>query len=184
MPSDARHYAEGPEPLIVNLARRGDRAAFSELVRRRQTWVRNLMRRFCNEPSLADDLAQQAFLNAYRKIGQLRDCEKFAAWLKRIAITEWIHHQRRQPDGFHLAHDELPDTSRADSTATGLDLDGALATLPAPMRLCVVLAYHERLSHREIADISGLKLGTVKTNVRRGAQRLRELLSAYGGPDE
>ncbi len=180
MASDARHYAEGPEPLIVSLARRGDRAAFSELVRRRQTWLRNLMRRFCNEPSLADDLAQQAFLNAYRKIGQLRNVEKFAAWLKRIAITEWIHYQRRQPDGLHVTHDEPPDVSRTDSTSTGMDLDGALATLPASMRVCVVLSYHERLSHKEIAELTGFKLGTVKTNVRRGAARLRELLSAYG----
>lgn len=180
MPTDARHYTEGPEALIVNLARRGDRAAFSELVRRRQQWLRNLLRRFCNEPSLADDLAQQALLNAYRKIGQLRDAQKFGAWLKRIAITEWIHYQRRQPDGFPVSSEELPDLAREDATATGMDLDSALAALPAPMRLCVVLSYHERLSHAEIAELAGLKLGTVKTNVRRGAARLRELLSDYG----
>lgn len=138
------------------------------------------MRRFCNEPTLADDLAQQALLNAYRKIGQLRDPEKFGAWLKRIAITEWIHYQRRQPGGFPVSPDDLPELSREDATATGMDLDSALAALPAPMRLCVVLSYHERLSHAEIAEIADLKLGTVKTNVRRGAARLRELLSAYG----
>lgn len=60
-----------------------------------------------------------------------------------------------------------------------MDLDRALAELPGLERLCVVLSYHEGMSHREIAATLDLPLGTVKSHVRRGAQRLRQLLSAY-----
>ena len=61
-----------------------------------------------------------------------------------------------------------------------LDLDRALALLPAQMRLCIVLAYWERMSHREITDATGFPLGTVKSHIARGAARLREILTAYG----
>ena len=60
----AHYYAEGPEPLLVSLASGGDRLAFSELVRRRQSWLRSFMRRCSRDNSVADDLAQQVFLQA------------------------------------------------------------------------------------------------------------------------
>ncbi len=63
-----------------------------------------------------------------------------------------------------------------------MDLDNALAILPGRARLCVVLSYHERMSHGEIAALTGMQLGTVKSHIRRGAEQLRELLSAYGEP--
>lgn len=89
MPAAPGHYAEGPEALAVSLASKGDRVAFSELVRRRQSWIRNLMRRCCGDANLADDLSQQAFMQAWRKIRQLKDVDKFGSWLKQMAINEW-----------------------------------------------------------------------------------------------
>jgi len=71
--------------------------------------------------------------------------------------------------------------SYRDTTAEGLDLDAALAQLTPDARLCVVLAYNEGLSHPEIATVTGLPLGTVKTHIARGAARLRETLAAYAG---
>ena len=80
--------------LVAPLANEmGD--AYTELVRRRQSWVRNLMRRCCGDETLADDLAQQVFLQVWRRIRQLREPTKFGSWLKRIAVNEWIQHQRR-----------------------------------------------------------------------------------------
>ena len=70
--------------------------------------------------------------------------------------------------------------SQRDSTAVRIDLDKALATLPGHVRLCVVLSYHERLSHAEISALVNMPPGTVKSHIRRGSKRLRELLSAYG----
>ena len=61
----------------------------------------------------------------------------------------------------------------------GMDLGGALATLANAVRLCIVLSYHEGMTHPEIAEATKLPLGTVKSHINRGTQRLRQLLSAY-----
>lgn len=61
-----------------------------------------------------------------------------------------------------------------------MDLDRALATPSSPVRLCIVLSYHEGMTHDEIAELSGLPLGTVKSYIRRGTERLRQRLAAYG----
>jgi RNA polymerase sigma-70 factor (ECF subfamily) len=138
------------------------------------------MRRCCGDDTLADDLAQQVFLQTWRKVRQLRDPTKFGSWLKRVAVNEWIQHQRRNDPLWHAKDEAESQPARPDATAVAMDLDRSLAALPAPMRLCVVLSYHEMLSHREIAELTGMQLGTVKTNIRRGSKRLRELLSDYG----
>lgn len=165
--------------LIVALARTGDRKAFAELVKRRQSWVRNLMRRACGDPTLADDLAQQVFLRAWRNIRRLRHAQRFDAWLRRLAINTWLEHLRRH-DALRGA-DELDDAEPAPLPASGaaIDLDRALATLSEPTRLCIVLSYHEGMTHEEIAEHAGLALGTVKSHIRRGTQRLQRILSDY-----
>lgn len=183
MPAAPSYYAEGPEALVVSLAARGDRDAFTELVRRRQSWIRNLLRRFCGDGALADDLSQQVFLQAWRRIRQVREPEKFAAWLKRIAVNEWIDHQRKNDPRWSTEFDDgIQPALATDTTAAAMDLDKALAALPGPVRLCVVLSYHERMSHGEIAELTKMKLGTVKSHIRRGSKKLQELLSAYGEP--
>lgn len=167
---------------MVSLARSGDREAFADLVRRRQSWIRNLLRRLSGDVTLADDLAQQTFLTAYEKLSQLRRSDRFGSWLKQIAVTTWLQ-QIRGVDLLMEAGDDietLPET--AGGSHIGIDLDSALATLPSPQRLCVVLAYHEGMPHGEIAEATGMPLGTVKSHVRRGAMRLRERLAAYQTP--
>jgi len=165
------------EASIVALAIFADDAAFSELVRRRQSWLRNLLRRLCRDPVLADDLAQQVFLQAWRSIGTLNSAGAFGAWLRRLAVNTWLMHVRTQSP-------EVPDTSRPEaselpSTGERLDLDRALAHLVPEVRLCIVLAYNEGMSHAEISESTGLPLGTVKSHIRRGAARLRTDLEAY-----
>ncbi|UCC15337.1 MAG: sigma-70 family RNA polymerase sigma factor [Gammaproteobacteria bacterium] len=182
MPDAPAYYAEGPEPLVVGLAARGDRDAFTELVRRRQPWVRNLMRRFSGDSHLADDLSQRVFLQVWRKIRQVRHPERFGGWIKRIAVNEWIEHQRRNDADRNRDYDDGAQPAVSASPATAMDLDKALATLPAQVRLCIVLSYHERMTHEEIAELTGMQLGTVKSHIRRGSEKLRDLLSAYGVP--
>lgn len=165
------------ETAIVALAIFGDDGAFSELVRRRQSWLRNLLRRLCHDPVLADDLAQQAFLQAWRSIRHLNSASAFGAWLRRVAVNTWLMHVRAQSP-------EYPETSRpepADLPSTGeqLDLDRALARLSTEERLCIVLAYNEGMSHAEISESTSLPLGTVKSHIKRGAERLRTHLEAY-----
>ncbi len=182
MPPAQDSFSQSPEALVVGLARTGDRNAFAELVQRRQSWIRNLMRRCCGDPTLADDLAQQVFLQAWRDLRHLRHPNRFGAWLKRLAINVWFQHLRKnedlqdaeEPDETHLAQQDAPSVT--------MDLDRALATLSTPVRLCVVLTYHEGMTHEEIAELTALPLGTVKSHIRRGRQRLQQLLSAYRDP--
>lgn len=184
MPQAQDFYPECPEAFLVSLARTGDRSAFEELVRRRQSWLRNLMRRFCNDNALADDLAQQALVKAWLNLRQLKQPAAFPAWFKRLAVTTWLEHVRRK-DALRGAG-ELHGMERApaDAPGMGLDLDRALARLDPSQRLCVVLSYHEGMSHSEIASVTGLPLGTCKTHIRNGAQRLREMLEAYSASDD
>lgn len=173
------HYRDGPEVLIASLAASGDRHAFAELVRRRQVWVRSLLRRCSGDANLADDLSQQVFLRAWRKISQLREAEKFGSWLKQMTINEWLQYIRKN-DALRGAKGEEEITmSQEDKTSIGMDLDRAMALLPGAVSLCIALSYHERMTHEEIAKLTGIQVGTVKSHVRRGSARLRELLSAY-----
>lgn len=176
--------ASTPEALVVALARTGDRDAFTELVRRRQGWVRTLMWRCCGDVTLADDLAQQAFLNAWQDIGKLRNPRGFATWLRTLAINVWRQHLRKHD--LLQSTEETIDSHPAPSATQDLqmDLDRALIELEDNARLCVVLSYHEGMSHAEISVATGLPLGTVKSHIRRGTGRLQELLSAYREPSE
>ena len=165
--------------MLVGLARSGNRDAFAELVNRRQAWIRNLMRRCCRDAALADDLSQQAFLRAWQSIRQLHDADRFAAWLKRLAINVWLQHKRRK-DPLREAEPQDPgDAVVEEHPGIAMDLDHALATLAEDVRLCIVLSYSERMTHDEIADFTGMPLGTVKSHIRRGTQRLQQELAAY-----
>jgi RNA polymerase sigma-70 factor (ECF subfamily) len=163
----------------VGLAHTGNRDAFAELVHRRQTWIRNLMRRCCRDAALADDLAQQSFLQAWRSIRQLHDAKRFAPWLKKIAINTWLQYERSGDPLKKASQLGEPDATARQTPAIGMDLDRALSELADDVRLCVVLAYHEQMTHTEIAEFTGLPLGTVKSHIRRGTSRLQRELAAY-----
>lgn len=173
------HYPDCPEAMIVGLARNGDHSAFAELVRRRQSSIRNLMRRCCGDITLADDLAQQVFLQVWLKIRTLKKANAFGAWLKRLAVSVWLQHLRKK-DPLRGA-DEIAETEtvQIDSTGVGMDLDNALATLSGRVRLCIVLSYQEGMNHTEISEVMALPLGTVKSHIGRGTERLRQTLAAY-----
>ena len=181
--------AGAAEASVVALAVSGDHHAFAELVRRRQGMVRELMRRLCGDRTFAEDLAQQAFVQAWRQLGRLRAPGAFGSWLRAIAVNVWLQEARRAPARLETPEADLPEPEAeglepADLAATRLDLSRALLRLKAPERVCVVLAYAEGLSHSEIAETTGWPLGTVKSNVTRGSERLRAWLSPQGDGDE
>jgi len=170
--------------VLVGLSRKGNRDAFAEIMKRRQSWIRNLMRRCCRDEALADDLSQQVFLQAWRSIRQLQDAERLGPWLKRMAINTWLQHKRRSDPLRDAAEHSETDSTQQPTTGIALDLDRALATLPEDVRLCIVLAYHERMTHAEITEFTGIPLGTVKSHIRRGTTKLQEELAAYLEPRE
>lgn len=171
--------AAANEISIVLLAMNGDDAAYGELVRRRQGAIRNLLRRLTREVSLADDLAQQTFVHGWQSIRHLKSPGAFGGWLRKLAVNFWLQHARSSRQEVALDED-----LRAENSASGvsrqLDLDAALAQLPNDVRLCIVLAYNEGMSHGEISQTASIPLGTVKSHITRGCARLRELLQAYG----
>jgi RNA polymerase sigma factor (sigma-70 family) len=177
--------AAAAEAVLVGLAICGNDPAYGELVRRRQSQIRGLLRRLCRDPALADDLAQQAFLQAWRQVRTLRSPGAFGGWLRQIALNSWLQHVRaRGRKAFEPLSGEPPghENDRAmhdPMVAERLDLDRALSHLAPDVRLCIVLAYGEHMSHREIAEATDLPLGTVKSHITRGAARVRDLLHAY-----
>jgi len=179
-PRDPRsRLEEAPEEYVVALAMSGDDGAYGELVRRRQKRVRDMLRRLCGNHALADDLAQTTFVQAWRGIRALRDPGAFGGGLKRVAVNVWLTEARRVPapidddeDAFLAAADPAPSPERS---AGGIDLERALARLRPAERLCVVLAHGEGMTHAEIAEATGLPLGTVKSHVLRGRDRLRRI---------
>jgi RNA polymerase sigma-70 factor, ECF subfamily len=170
--------AAASEVSIVLLAMNGDDAAYGELVRRRQESIRNLLRRLTRDAALADDLAQQTFVQGWLSIRSLKAPGAFGAWLRKLAVNFWLQNARSSRQELSLEDDlraELPA-----SVARQLDLDAALAQLPRDVRLCIVLAYSEGMSHGEICQTAAIPLGTVKSHINRGSARLRELLQGYG----
>jgi RNA polymerase sigma-70 factor (ECF subfamily) len=178
---------DAPEQDVVALAMSGDDVAFGELVRRRQKRVRDMLRRLCGNHALADDLAQKTFVQAWRGIRALRDPGAFGGWLKRVAVNAWLAESRRVPapidddlDAVLAAADPAPSPERG---AGGIDLERALARLGPAERLCVVLAHGEGMTHAEIAEATGLPLGTVKSHVLRGSDKLRRIYSRVNRAD-
>jgi RNA polymerase sigma factor (sigma-70 family) len=173
----------------VELAARaalGERSAFGELVRRHGSAVRGLLRRLGADPALADDLAQDAFLAAFEQIAEFRGEGTFQAWVKRIAARLYVRRWRRDKRTDLMADTpelETAQDANQSEAARRIDLDAALNTLSAAERLCVSLCYGGGLSHAEAADALNTPLGTVKSHVKRGLDKLRERL-AWAEPDE
>ena len=175
----AEILASAAEASVVALASAGDQPAFEELVRRRQCSIRNLLRSLCRNTALADDLAQETFLQAWVHIGKLRVPEAFAGWLRKLAINSWRQYLRREGGFGNAVEVEAGDAVSNPAATECLDLNSALGELTPAVRLCIVLSYHEGMSHGEIAAVTQIPLGTVKSHIARGTARLRELLAAY-----
>ena len=161
---------------LVALAVAGGRDAFGELVRRHGSAVRGLLRRMGADPILADDLAQDAFLAAFEQIADFRGEGTFQAWVKRIAARLYVKRWRRDARLDLVAEPPEPDAApgRGEAGAADrLDLDEALRALSPPERVCVSLCYGGGLSHVEAALALNAPLGTVKSHVKRGLDKLR-----------
>lgn len=170
------------EAALIIAAQARNQAAFSELVKRRQGWARALLRRMCANHAEADDLAQDAFIKAWDRLKDLETPAAFPGWFRRIAVTTFLMAKRRQKAVFEEIDDASPiaDEQSTPEAAAGakIDLERALARLSDAERLCVTLNHGEGLSHGEIVDITGLPLGTVKSHVLRGTDKLRRMLEA------
>ena len=183
------------EPAIVRAVLDGDRDAFRVLVERESAAVIRACHRVLGDLGEAEDVAQEAFVIAYRSLGSWRADGPFGAWLARIAVRLAIRQSTRRktvtwvspspgPDGMA---DDVVSRLRAGGSADpeGLALRGerqravrhAVATLDEPYREVVALRFFAERSLEEISTLTGRPLGTVKTHLRRGLLRLRGSMS-------
>lgn len=176
----ARHLHDLHDVELAAFAAAGGRAEFGELVRRHGSAVRALLRRMGAQPSFADDVAQDAFLQAFEKCAEFRGEGTFAAWVKRIAVRLYL--KRRSKEARYTAEIENDEAAPAIDTPGRMDLDEALKALSEPERLCVSLCHGAGLSHPEIAAAINLPLGTVKSHVKRGLDKLRARLQPDASP--
>jgi RNA polymerase sigma-70 factor (ECF subfamily) len=177
------HIPNASDEELVLRARHGNNAAFDELVRRFRGAVIAVAEQTTGSRDCAEDVAQDAFTRAYTRFSQLRDRERFRAWLVRMTWRLAINRQRSerrrmQRETRHV--DEVPPTpTTADEIAARerrQQLWRAIDALPDKLRVVTVLAGIEGHDVREVARLLRLPEGTVKSRLFLGRQRLKELL--------
>ena len=169
--------------LITRVLVDDDQHAFGELVRRHQSAVRGLLRQLTRtDVALADDLAQETFLRAYKYIRSFRGEARFSTWLYRIAYNCFREEARRRKEFVGIDEKEQqqePDPQVRDP-ALRHDLMYALSLLPLHERSAILLCCQNGLTHDEAARVLEIPIGTVKTNVLRGREKLKRALAGWG----
>jgi RNA polymerase sigma-70 factor, ECF subfamily len=189
-----------PSAALVKRAQAGDREAVSELVQSQQTYVYSIAMSLMHNPADAADMTQEAFVRLLRSLGTYRGETKFTTWLYRLVTNICLDGLRRRGrpvesldeqgnqgqtgDGVQTPGERLADTDRWTQPEERLELREsatevreALAQLPAQQRLALTLHYFEDLRYEDIAEVMGLPLNTVKSHIRRGKERLAQVLT-------
>jgi RNA polymerase sigma-70 factor (ECF subfamily) len=184
MPSwNAESAPHDDENALVEQARAGNCAAFEQLYRRNRDRVYGLLWRLSGGDSgLAEDLLQEAFVRAWRKLDSFRGDSRFATWLHRLAVNVALSDRRTR---VKRVEKETTLEGVAERTISGakdvymghrMDLEQAIATLPERARSVLVLYDIEGYSHAEIADITGMAVGSSKAQLHRARKLVREEL--------
>jgi len=184
----------------VRQALQGSEEACRQLVETYQRPVYSVVLRMVRDPSLAEDLTQDAFIKAFRHLESYDPRRKLSSWLFKIAHNTTLDHlRRRQLDTVSLEPDEGEaadrqrswvdeETASPDQRVERQDMadaiELAIARLPPRYREIVVLRYQEGMAYHEIADILDLPMGTVKTHIHRARGKMAQILREEGwGPD-
>jgi RNA polymerase sigma-70 factor (ECF subfamily) len=165
---------------LVEAARRGDRFAFARLVQAHQRGVRGFLRRACGNADNADDLAQETFLSAWEHLGQFRGDASLRSWLCGIGYKKMLASRRsagRARARDHAYYEDAPKATPAGDPVMNVALEKAMVALAPDQRACVALCLGGGYSHAEAAEALEMPLGTVKSHVNRGRERL---LAALG----
>lgn len=168
--------------LVARVLVDDDHHAFAELVRNHQSAIRGLLRQLTrSDLALADDLAQETFLRAYKHIRSFRGEAKFSTWLYRIAYNCFREDARKRKELVGIDETVLEAQADPQTTDPALkhDLMQALRLLPLHERSAILLCCQNGLSHEEAAGVLEIPLGTVKTNVLRGREKLKKLLTGW-----
>lgn len=163
---------------------KADVPAFEELYRQHSTRLFNLAWRMCGTRADAEDLLQEIFLLAYRKLPEFRGESAVGTWLYRLAMNRCLDHlksrqTRASGATSRLDEEAIPGPGRvSDGGIKRLDLERAIARLPEGARAVFVLHDVEGFQHHEIAAILGISEGTSKSQVHKARLKMRALLTA------
>jgi RNA polymerase sigma-70 factor (ECF subfamily) len=167
------------EDLVVRALASNDRKAYGELVRRHQGRVRAWLRQLTGDNARADDLAQDTFIRAWQKLTSYAGKGKFGSWLLKIAYNRFIEERRGASRTNRLADaveneqqavaSPVTDTAGSESP----DLLKMLAILTGEERMAMVLCHAYGYSHSEASEITGMPLGTLKSHIKRGTEKIR-----------
>ena len=187
---DGRGPGQAPDPdqACVDRARRGDHDAFGDLVGAYQHRLVNFTRALVSDEADAEDVAQEAFVRAYRGLPGFRGGSSFKTWLYQIAAnTARTHLARRRDRPEQAAGDPAatPEAFGRPNTGENIEaaviqrdrIDRALQALPEDLRVAVVLRDVEGLGYAEIARTLDVPLGTVESRIFRGRARLRAIIT-------
>src|SRR6185369_8378997 len=186
-----------PDAALMLRAKRGDRAAFTELVEKYKQPVMNFIYRTLRDETEAEDLAQNVFLQGYKSRGRYERTAKFSTWLFTIARNLCLNELRRRSrhpaeslEETHTEHEDQPRQQYEDKKIvlppdTLLQgelvkkIEEALADLPENQRSAILLCRQEDLSYEEISEILGCSLSATKSLIHRGRETLKERLKSY-----
>ena len=168
--------------LVTQVAVFGNRRAFDKLVRRYQSSVRRFfLNQTLGDSQLSDDLAQDTFIKAYTHIKSFRGQASFQTWLMRIAYNVFYDHTRKRQSAlgdWQLAESQQP---TADShQPVSMDIHKALTLLKPDERSCITLQLIDGYDIKTVAEITGMKEGTVKSHLSRGKEKLAKYLRQNG----
>jgi len=165
---------------LVQLTKDGDTEAFSTLVGRHQHLVYNLSYRFMRDSALAEDMAQEAFLKAYRLLSGFRGDCNFSTWMYRVTasvcLSELARRRKRNEVEFlpiHEGHDSHPGHDSFDLPDL---IHRCVGMLPSRYEIIVSLYYFKEISYEEIAQMLEIPMGTLKTWMHRARNQLRKIV--------
>lgn len=183
------------EESLIRQAQGGDVAAFNRLVVQYQELVFNVAYRIMGDPAVAEDVAQETFITAYQSLRGFRG-GSFKAWLIRVATNRCYDELRRRKRRPQTSLDEIVDENESfaflrspnegpeahrQRVELALTIERCLKTLPDDQRVVTVLSDIEGYDYEEIASITRVSLGTVKSRLSRARAKLRDCLQAIGG---
>lgn len=168
------------ERIALEAVRNGNPDAYETLVDLHMRKAMSIAWGIVRNEHDAEDIVQEAFVKAFEKIGSMRSGETFAPWLFRIVTNlslDQLRRQKRRPSEELSEH--LPATSRTDATPVetlAQRIDAAILTLPEMQQLVARLHLIEELSHTEVAEITGLSEGTIRSHLFHARKKLQQLL--------
>ena len=181
------------EKQLIERSRKGDVAAFDKLVRRYERTVYNVAYRLCSSHDDAADIAQEAFVRAWNNLKSFRGEAQFSTWIHRIVTNVFLDDRKKKRSRPTTSLEESVDldensvTRQYEDTAPGPEalmegeerrmvLEKAVQTLPEAQRVMIVMYHTQGLAYEEIAEITQLPIGTVKSRLNRARLALRDRL--------